>query len=127
MNDNIRAFAGQVEDRLQNVYKMGNYSKKFGYQGLNTKNMDDDDDAKSVKSAGVGGKVSTFEKLLHKDNNRLNRMQNQAKSYLEKEGGFTGEVSKMSSYSRLSSASLPDLTGKGRIGGAILPMVGSAR
>ena len=89
--------------------------------------MDDDDDAKSVKSAGVGGKISTFEKLLHKDNNRLNRMQNQAKSYLEKEGGFTGEVSKMSSYSRLSSASLPDLTGKGRIGGAILPMVGSAR
>ena len=62
--------------------------------------------------------MSTFEKLLHKDNKKLNRMQEQAKNYLEKEGGFTGEISKMSSASRLSSASLPDLTGKGRIGGA---------
>ena len=31
MNDNIRAFAGQVEDRLNNAYKAGNYSKKFGF------------------------------------------------------------------------------------------------
>ena len=32
--------------------------------------MDDEDDVSSVKNAGA----STFEKLLNKDNNRLNRM-----------------------------------------------------
>lgn len=88
--------------------------------------MEDDDDAKSTRSAGPGT-MSTFEKLLHKDNNRLNRMQSQAKAYLETSGvGFNGEISKMSSTSRLSSASLPDLTGKGRIGG-VLPLMGTVR
>ena len=126
MNDNIRAFAGQVEDRLNNAYKAGNYSKKFGFQGISTKNMDDDEETKSVMSArSAGGKLSTFEKVLNKDNNRLNRMQKQAQNYLEKEtGAYTGEISKMSSSSRLSSASLPDLTGKGRIGGALVPLSG---
>ena len=126
MNDNIRAFAGQVEDRLNNAYKAGNYSKKFGFQGINTKNMDEDEETKSVISARSGGKMSTFEKVLHKDNNRLNRMQKQAQNYLEKEtGAYTGEISKMSSSSRLSSASLPDLTGKGRIGGSLVPLSGA--
>ena len=125
MNDNIRAFAGQVEDRLNNAYKAGNYSKKFGFQGISTRNMDDDEETKSVISARSGGKMSTFEKVLNKDNNRLNRMQKQAQNYLEKEtGAYTGDVSKMSSSSRLSSASLPDLTGKGRIGGALVPLSG---
>lgn len=122
----MRSFAGQVEDRLQNAYKAGNYTKKLGFKGMDTKSMNDDDDAMSTRSAP--GTMSTFEKLLHKDNKKLNRMQEQARNYLEKEGGFTGEISKMSSASRLSSASLPDLTGKGRIGGAqpLIPAIGAA-
>ena len=72
MNDNMRSFAGQVEDRLQNAYKAGNYTKKLGFKGMDTKSMNDDDDAMSTRSAP--GTMSTFEKLLHKDNKKLNRM-----------------------------------------------------
>lgn len=81
MNTNIRRFASDVEDRLEKAYKAGSYNKKFGYEGLNTKNMDDDVETKSVLSAG-GSKMTTFDKILHKDNKKLNRMQAQAKSYL---------------------------------------------
>lgn len=73
MNTNIRQFASDVEDRLNKAHKAHNYSKKLGYTGLNTKNMDDDADTKSVFSAG-GSKMSTFDKILHKDNKKLNRM-----------------------------------------------------
>ena len=68
---------------MNNAYKAGNYSKKFGFQGINTKNMDDDEETKSVMSSrSAGGKLSTFEKVLNKDNNRLNRMQKQAQNHL---------------------------------------------
>ena len=40
---------------------------------MSTKNMDEDEETKSVISAG-GKPTSTFEKLLHKDNVKLNRM-----------------------------------------------------
>lgn len=40
---------------------------------MNTKNMDEDEETKSVISAG-GAKLSTFDKLLYKDNVKLNRM-----------------------------------------------------
>ena len=63
--------------------------------------------------------MSTFEKLLHKDNRKLNRLQKEAKHYIETTG-----VSKMSSSSRLSHSShssLPDVhgPGTGRLGSGI--------
>ena len=71
MNDNIRLYATNVEDRLKQAYKAGGYNKKFGYEGMNTSNMDEDWENKSQKSTG---NMSTFEKLLHKDNRKLNRL-----------------------------------------------------
>ena len=47
----MRSFAGQVEDRLNNAYKAGNYTKKLGFKGMDTKSMNDDDDAMSTRSA----------------------------------------------------------------------------
>ena len=52
MNDNIRLYATNVEDRLKQAYKAGGYNKKFGYEGMNTSNMDEDWETKSQKSAG---------------------------------------------------------------------------
>ena len=112
-----------MEERLQRAYKAGNYTKKFGYEGLNTQNMDEDFETKSAISLGPAGSMSTFEKILNKDNKKLNRLQTQAKSYLVN-GSVDGGRSVMSSTSRLSSAqsqgALPDVHGKkagGRIGG----------
>ena len=123
MNSNIRNFTQNVEERLQRAYKAGNYTKKFGYEGLNTQNMDEDFETKSAMSSGPAGSMSTFEKILNKDNKKLNRLQTQAKSYLVN-GSVDGGRSVMSSTSRLSSAqsqgALPDVHGKkasGRIGG----------
>ena len=70
--------------------------------------------------------MSTFEKLLHKDNKMLNRMQNQAKTYISTTGSMRGDSSRIGSaknadLSRLGSAqsekSLPELLpSQGRIG-----------
>ena len=120
MNSNIRQFASDVEDRLNRVHKAGAYDKRFGYVGMNTKNMDEDVENKSVISSTSGGKMSAFDKLLHKDNKKLNRMQDQARNFL-KTGGSTydPEESKVSANSRhsVSSGALPQLNPKGRLGG----------
>lgn len=72
-----------------------------------------DEEYEETKSVGSNGNMSTFEKILHKDNKKLNRLQTQARNYIGT-GSYTGDVSKMSSKSRLSSAhsqgALPDLT-----------------
>ena len=47
--------------------------------------------------------MTAFEKILHKDNNKLNRLQNQARNFIIT-GSYKGDVSKMTSHSRLSSA-----------------------
>ena len=80
MNSNIRQFSSNVEERLQRAYRAGNYSKKFGYEGLSTSNMDEDMDTNIAKNA-VGG-MSNYEKILHKDNKKLNRLQTQARNYM---------------------------------------------
>ena len=48
----MRSFASNVEERLQNAMKAGNYAKKFGYEGMSTKNMDEDWETKSAMSQG---------------------------------------------------------------------------
>lgn len=66
MNSNMRAFSSNVEEKLQRAYKATNYAKKLGFEGLNTKNMDEDWETKSVTSNG--SKPTAFDKILHKDN-----------------------------------------------------------
>ena len=39
MNENIRTFSEQIEQKLDKAYKSGNYSKKFGYDQANAKDM----------------------------------------------------------------------------------------
>lgn len=116
MNSNIRTFSSNVEERLQKAYRAGDYNKKFGYEGLNTRNMEESFETESARR----NSTSTFEKLLHKDNKKLNRLQTQARNYMST-GSYNGDVSKMSSTSRISSAnshkSLPELGPSGRIGG----------
>lgn len=116
MNSSMRTFSSNVEDRLQRAYRAGDYAKKFGYEGLNTRNMDDNFESESARR----NSTSTYEKLLHKDTKKLNRLQTQARNYMST-NSFNGDASKISASSRLSSAnsqkSLPDLTGTGRIGG----------
>jgi hypothetical protein len=73
MNSNIRQFSSDVEERLQRAMKAGNYTKKFGYEGMSTRNMDEDIDTKSA--IGGGNSMTAFDKLLHKDNKKLNRLQ----------------------------------------------------
>ena len=41
MNSNIRAFGGNMEEKLNKAYKAGGYDKKFGFEGISTSNMDD--------------------------------------------------------------------------------------
>ena len=119
MNSNMRAFSSNVEEKLRQAYKAGNYDKKFGYEGLNTKNMDDELEVKS-QASGKGGSMSTFEKLLHKDNRKLNRLQTQARNFISTGSSHDPNKSIMSQSSRLSSAysqgALPDVHA-GRIGG----------
>ena len=55
MNTSMRQFSSDVEDRLNRAYKEGNYSKKFGFEGINTKNMDEEWENSSVKSGGPVG------------------------------------------------------------------------
>ena len=109
MNTNIRNFANDVECKLQQAYKVGDYDKKFGFAGQTTQKTFEE--TTSVGSAG--GKMTAFEKILHKDNNKLNRLQNQARNFIST-GSYKGDVSKMTSNSRMSSANsqgaLPDLT-----------------
>ena len=79
MNASMRHFSSVVEEKLQQAYKAGNYSRKFGYEGVNTRNLDEELETRSVRSSGgLSGsqQMSTFEKILHKDNKMLNRMQN---------------------------------------------------
>ena len=40
MNANIRHFSEKMEEKLEKAYKAGNYNKKFGYDGINARNMD---------------------------------------------------------------------------------------
>ena len=40
MNANIRNFSENMEKRLEEAYKAGNYNKKFGYEGSNARNME---------------------------------------------------------------------------------------
>lgn len=82
MNTNMRLFSANVEDKLKKAYRAGNYDKKFGYEGLNTSNMDEELETKSAISAGGNNSMSAFEKILHKDNKKLNRLQTQARNYM---------------------------------------------
>mmetsp|Transcript_28578 Transcript_28578/g.35367 ORF Transcript_28578/g.35367 Transcript_28578/m.35367 type:complete len:209 (+) Transcript_28578:1378-2004(+) len=68
MNSNMRAFSSNVEEKLQRAYKAGNYAKKFGFEGMSTKNMDEDWETKSAMTGGGAGSMTAFEKILHKDN-----------------------------------------------------------
>jgi len=112
MNSNMRAFSSSVEEKLQRAYKAGNYAKKFGFEGMSTKNMDEDWETKSAMSGGGAGSMTAFEKILHKDNKKLNRLQTQARNYIS--GGNSsdgGNRSVMSQQDRLHmTSSLPDLT-----------------
>lgn len=93
----MRSFASNVEERLNNAMKAGNYAKKFGYEGMSTKNMDEDWETKSAMSAGNAQPMSAYEKILHKDNKKLNRLQNQARNYLgSAEGGGRNVISSSS-------------------------------
>lgn len=74
MNSNMRSFSTNVEDKLQRAYKEGNYAKKFGFEGLSNRNVDEEWEKKSVMSSG-GSKPTAFDKILHKDNKKLNRLQ----------------------------------------------------
>ena len=49
MNTNIREFTSNVEERLTRAYKAGNMNKKYGYEGMSTRNMDEDWETKSGK------------------------------------------------------------------------------
>jgi len=122
MNSNMRNFSADVEDKLKKAYKAGNYDKKFGYEGLSTKNMDEDWESKSAISASANS-MSTFEKILHKDNKKLNRLQNQARNYISTSGGHDPLKSVMSASSRLSSAhsqgTLPDVHAGRKTGGGL--------
>lgn len=71
MNSNIRTFSSNVEERLQRAYRAGDYAKKFGYEGLNTRNMDEASESEQARRSST----STYEKLLYKDNKKLNRLQ----------------------------------------------------
>jgi hypothetical protein len=42
MNDEIRKFSNNMENKLGAAHRTGgDFEKKFGYEGLSTKNMDD--------------------------------------------------------------------------------------
>lgn len=43
MNQNIRSFATDVEERLKRAYKAGNYSKKFGFDNMSATDYNEDD------------------------------------------------------------------------------------
>ena len=65
--------------------------------------------------------MSAFDKMLHKDNKKLNRLQKQARNYLETGSNFDPEESKMSQISdkpwdTRSVGSLPALTSKRGLG-----------
>ena len=119
MNSNMRAFSSNVEEKLNRAYKAGNYAKKFGFEGMSTKNMDEDLETKSQISGGAPGNMTAFEKILHKDNNKLNRLQTQARNYIGGSASFDGNRSAMSSHERIPKTSLPALTND-RIGGGRL-------
>ena len=110
-----------VEEKLHRAHKTGNYTRKLGYDQLSgNQNNDEDLYMSTTRSAGENSQMSAFEKLLHKDNKKLNRMQDQARNFL-KTGGSTydPEESKISTNSRhsVSSGALPQLNPKGRLGG----------
>ena len=72
-------------------------------------------------SGGNPASMSAFEKILHKDNAKLNRMQNQARNYIAgSASNYDGQRSSMSSHERISKTSLPALTDgpKGRMNSA---------
>ena len=51
MNNNMRDFAHNVEEKLNRAYKEGNYMKRFGFEGMNTNKMEEEYD----KAAQMGG------------------------------------------------------------------------
>ena len=77
MNQNIRSFATDVEERLKRAYKAGNYTKKFGFDNLNATDHNEDDlyeESKDQQYQSTSN--SAFDRILNKDNAKLNRMQN---------------------------------------------------
>ena len=77
MNSNIRSFATDIDERLQRAYKAGNYSKKFGFDAnLNSHNDVDELYEDSYDQQQKPSTNSAFDRVLNKDNLKLNRMQN---------------------------------------------------
>ena len=77
MNQNIRSFATDVEERLKRAYKAGNYSKKFGFDNMSATDYNEDDlyeESKDQQPSSASN--SAFDRILNKDNAKLNRMQN---------------------------------------------------
>ena len=99
MNQNIRSFATDVEERLKRAYKAGNYSKKFGFDNMSATDYNEDElyeESKDQQPSSASN--SAFDRILNKDNTKLNRMQNQARNYLA-----NNETSKMSMLSSAHS------------------------
>ena len=76
MNQNIRSFATDVEERLHRAYKAGNYSKKFGYENISSTAdlLDDELYEESKDLSNRSASYSAFDRILNKDNTKLNRM-----------------------------------------------------
>ena len=75
MNQNIRSFATDVEERLHRAYRAGNYNKKFGYENLGSAAADHDELYEESKDpSNRSSSYSAFERILNKDNTKLNRM-----------------------------------------------------
>ena len=70
MNKSIRDFSSNVEEKLSAAYRAGNYQKKFGLESASARDPDEDD-----RLSAKGPDMTTFEKILYKDNKMLNRMQ----------------------------------------------------
>ena len=100
MNQNIRSFATDVEERLHRAYKAGNYNKKFGFENISSTAdlLDDELYEESKDPTTKSSSHSAFDRILHKDNTKLNRMQDQARSFL-----LNNNVAETSKMSLLSS------------------------
>ena len=95
MNHNIRSFATDVEERLKRAYKAGNYSKKFGFDNLSATDYNEDELYEESKDQSTNN--SAFDRILNKDNTKLNRMQNQARNFLVNNNNETSRMSRLSS------------------------------
>ena len=114
MNSNMRSYGANVGAKLQAAYKDGNYKQKFGYDGAKTANIDEID----PNAPGADGKkLTAFEKMLHKDDAKLNRLQAQAKRQIEASSQHAGSKTYKKSVKAIentmstggASSTLPDL------------------